>query len=167
MTRGRWLGLLAFGLVLLPATPMCALPRVPATGPELAVLSTGRFCAKAARDVHVAGDLLEFNGGGACRFCPERVTVEVREEAPSLAAEWGFVGFTPVARRLERTGCGGSGCDYTLTAWWWQGGAWVVVTGSDGETDDLFDAGPPFQVTWGAIAAACGLRTLILDVLPA
>ena len=48
------------------------IPEIPATGPELAVLSTGRFCAKAARDVHVAGDLLEFNGGGACRFCPER-----------------------------------------------------------------------------------------------
>lgn len=66
----------------------------------------------------MSGDHLEFDGGGACRFCPERVTVEVREEAPSLASEWGLVGFTPVARRLERTGCGGSGCDYSLTAWW-------------------------------------------------
>ena len=30
------------------------------------------------------------------------------------------------------------------------------MTGSDGETDDLFGAGPPFVVTWGAIAAVCG-----------
>jgi hypothetical protein len=59
---------------------------------------------------------------------------------------------------MEQTGCGASGCDYTLTAWWWQRGSWVVVTGSDGETDDLFGAGPPFEVTWGAIAAVCGPR---------
>lgn len=156
MTRERWLGLLAFGLVLPPATPMCALPRAPASGPEVAVLSTGPFCTKVARDVEVSGDHLEFNGGGYCRFCPERVTVDIREEAPSLAAEWGFVGLTPVARRMEQTGGGASGCDYLLTAWWRQGGAWVVVTGSDGETDDLFGAGPPFTVTWGAIAASCG-----------
>lgn len=129
----RWLVLVALGFVLLPATPMCALPRAPASGPEVAVLSTGPFCARGARGVRVSG-----------------------EEAPSLAAEWGFVGLTPVARRLEQTGCGASGCDYRLTAWWWQGSAWVVVTGSDGETDALLGAGPPFAVTSGAIAAACG-----------
>jgi len=156
LTRARWLGLLVLGFVLLPATPICALPRVPASGPEVAILSTGPFCAKAARGVQVSGDHLAFNGGGTCRFCPEHVTVDTREEAPSLTVEWGFVGLTPVARRMEQTGCGGSGCDYRLTAWWWQGGAWVVVTGSDGETDDLFGAGPPFEVTWGAVAAACG-----------
>ena len=156
MTRGRWLGLLALGLVLLPATPMCALPRAPASGPEVATLSTGPFCAKVAQGVRVSGDHLEFDGGGSCRFCPERVNVDTRGQAPSLVAEWGFVGLTPVARRMEQTGCGASACDYRLTAWWWQGGAWVVVTGSDGETDDLFGAGPPFAVTWGAIAAACG-----------
>lgn len=119
--RGRWVGVLPMvALLLLPATPMCALPRAPASGPEVAVLSTGPFCAKVARDARVSPDHLEFNGGGACRFCPERVTVDVRDEAPSIVAEWGFVGLTPVARRMERTGCGGSGCDYTLTAWWWQ-----------------------------------------------
>ena len=51
--------------LLLPATPMCALPRVPATGPELAVLSTGRFRATAARDGHVAGDRAEAPGVAA------------------------------------------------------------------------------------------------------
>ena len=56
---------------------------------------------------------------------------------------------------MERTGCGASGCDYALTAWWRQAGAWVVVTGSDGETDDLFGRGPQFDVTWGAITASC------------
>jgi hypothetical protein len=142
--------------MLLPATPMCALPRTAASGPEVAILSTGPFCAEVASDVRASGDHLEFNGGGSCRFCPERLTVDTRGEAPSLAAEWGFVGLTLVARHLKQTGCGGSGCDYTLTAWWWQRGAWVVVTGRDGETDDLFGAGPPFEVTWGAIAATCG-----------
>lgn len=155
MSRGRWFGLVTLVAVLLPATPMCALPRSPASGPEVASLSTGSFCAEAARDVHVSEGHLEFSGGGTCRFCPERVTVDTSDEAPSLAAEWGLVGVTPVARRLDQTGCGASGCDYTLTAWWWQGGAWVVVTGRDGETDDLFGAGPPFKVTWGAIAASC------------
>ena len=152
----EWLGLLMLGLALLPATPMCALPRAPASGPEVAVLSTGPFCAEVARSVRVTGDHVQFHGGGYCRFCPERVTVDTREVAPSLVAEWGFVGLTPVARRMERTGCGASGCEYRLTAWWWRGGAWVVVTGTDGETDDLFGAGPPFKVTWGAIAATCG-----------
>lgn len=152
----RWVGVFAFVSAVLAATPMCALPRAPASGPEVAVLSTGPFCARVARGARASGDHLAFDGGGLCRFCPERVSVHTTEEAPSFAAEWGFVGLTPVARRLEQTGCGASGCDYTLTAWWWQGGAWVVVTGQDGETDDLVGAGPPFEVTWGAIAASCG-----------
>jgi len=155
----RALGLVALALVVLPATPMCALPRVRGSGAAVAQLSTGPLCAEVAHDVRVSREKVEFNGGGDCRFCPEEVAVSTSQRAPSLAAEWGLVGFTPVARRLEKTGCGGSGCEYALTAWWWQGGGWVVVTGRDGETDELFGAGPPFDATWGAVAASCSGRS--------
>lgn len=153
-TRRRWPWAFA-GLALLPLTPYCALPRAAESGAPIATLPSGPFCAAVACDPVVA-DGVRFHGGGGCRFCPETVRVRVLEDLPSLDAEWGFVGTKLVGRRVEQTGCGASGCDYTLTAWWWQGGHWVEVTGQDGETDDLFGAGPPFVVTWGAVAATCG-----------
>lgn len=64
----RWLGVVALGLVVLPATPMCALPRVRASGPAVAQLSTGPLCTEVAHDVRVSAEKVEFSGGGDCRF---------------------------------------------------------------------------------------------------
>lgn len=156
MTRARALTMAALALsgLAFAVGHSCAVPRRTEEGTVSATSADGTLCAVGAKNISAVPGGFEFDGGGVCRFCPETVSVHFQSKQPEVSARWGLVGDKLVARHVQQTGCGGSACEYEMTAWWRAPGRWVVVRGHDRDSDDL-GGGPPFLATWNTIAARC------------
>lgn len=143
---------LVCGLLLALAVG-CVRSTVP--GQVLAESADGALCASAEARVQAVPGGFDLQEGAGCRFCPHRATVRFTDAPPDLSADRYLVGSKLVATHVEEVGCGASACEYRFTAWWREGGRWVVVEQVDGETDALFGAGAPSKLAWAVVQARC------------